>query len=196
MTDSEDKGYFSANSTSITKSNELIKNTPVNLTVINEELIDDLGINFTEDLAQVSSSIDTDPNSYNTDQIRIRGFRNTWARYNGVRRNLPKDGYNISRYDIIKGANSLIFGQASPGGSVNAIPLIANFRKDSGSFLFSTGNKDYNRKIFNYNWVLRDNLAVRYMQLDHYQGYEHEYKNFDIKSKTIMVNYLPDNEFA
>ena len=194
VTDSEDKGYFSANSTSITKSNELIKNTPVNLTVINEELLDDLGINFTEDLAQVSSSIDTDPTSYSTDQIRIRGFRNTWARYNGVRRNLPKDGYNISRYDIIKGANSLIFGQASPGGSVNAIPLVANLRKDAGSFLFSTGNKDYNRKIFNYNWVLRNNLAVRYMQLDHYQGYEHKYKNFDIKSKTIMLNYLPDNE--
>ena len=54
-----------------------------------------------------------------------------------MRRNLPKDGYNISRYDI-KGANSLIFGQASPGGSVNAIPLVANFRKDAGSFLFAT----------------------------------------------------------
>ena len=31
------------------------------------------------------------------------------------------------------------------------------------------------------------------MQLDHYQAYEHKYKNFDIKSKTVMVNYLPDN---
>ena len=46
VTDSEDKGYYSANSTSITKSNELIKNTPVNLSVINEELLEDLGINF------------------------------------------------------------------------------------------------------------------------------------------------------
>lgn len=194
VTDSEDKGYYSANSTSITKSNELIKNTPVNLSIINEELLEDLGINFTEDLAQVSSSIDTDPTSYSTDQIRIRGFRNTWARYNGVRRNLPKDGYNISRYDIIKGANSLIFGQASPGGSVNAIPLIANFRKDAGSFLISKGNKDFNRKIFNYNWVLADNLAVRYMHLDHYQGYEHDYKSFDIKSQTLLLNYLPTND--
>lgn len=194
VTDSEDKGYYSANSTSITKSNELIKNTPVNLSVINEELLEDLGINFTEDLAQVSSSIDTDPTSYSTDQIRIRGFRNTWARYNGVRRNLPKDGYNISRYDIIKGANSLIFGQASPGGSVNAIPLVANFRKDAGSFLIATGNKGFNRKIINYNWVLEDNLAVRYMHLNHYQGYEHDYKNFDIKSQTLLVNYLPTND--
>lgn len=194
VTDSEDKGYYSANSTSITKSNELIKNTPVNLSVINEELLEDLGINSTEDLAQVSASLDTDPTSYSLDQIRIRGFRNTWSRYNGARRNLPKDGYNISRYDIIKGANSLIFGQASPGGSVNAIPLVANFRKDSGSLLMSFGNKDFNRKVFNYNKVLNKNLAVRYMHLDHYQGYEHAYKSFDIKSQTLSINYLPSTD--
>ena len=60
VTGSEDKGYYSANSTSITKANELVKNTPVNLTIINEELLQDLGINTTEDLAQVSASIDTD----------------------------------------------------------------------------------------------------------------------------------------
>ena len=53
VTGSEDKGYYSANSTSITKANELVKNTPVNLTIINEEL-QDLGINTTEDLAQGS----------------------------------------------------------------------------------------------------------------------------------------------
>ena len=75
VSDNEDKGYFSGSSTSVTKANELIKNTPVNVTVLNQELLDDLGINTTEDLAQVSSSIDTDPTSYSLDQIRIRGFR-------------------------------------------------------------------------------------------------------------------------
>ena len=118
VTDNEDKGYFSGSSTSATKANELIKNTPVNVTVLNQELLEDLGINTTEDLAQVSSSIDTDPTSYSLDQIRIRGFRNTFTRYNGFRRTIPRDGYNINRYDIIKGANSMIFGQASPGGQL------------------------------------------------------------------------------
>ena len=105
VSESEDKGYYSANTTSVTKANELIKNTPVNVSVINEELLRDLGINTTEDLAQVSASIDTDPTSYSLDQIRIRGFRNTFTRYNGFRRTLARDSYNISRYDIIKGAN-------------------------------------------------------------------------------------------
>ena len=192
VTDKEDKGYFSGSSTSATKANELIKNTPVNVTVLNQELLEDLGINTTEDLAQVSSSIDTDPTSYSLDQIRIRGFRNTFTRYNGFRRTIPRDGYNINRYDIIKGANSMIFGQASPGGSVNAIPLLANFRKDSGSIAYSIGNKDYNKKIFNYNKILSDKLAYRVMLLDHYKGYEHDYKNYDLKSRTLALNYRPD----
>ena len=192
VTDKDDKGYFSGSSTSATKANELIKNTPVNVTVLNQELLDDLGINTTEDLAQVSAAIDTDPTSYSLDQIRIRGFRNSFTRYNGFRRTLPRDGYNINRYDIIKGANSMIFGQASPGGTVNAIPLLANFRKDAGSITYSLGNKDLNKKIFNYNKVLSDKLAVRLMLIDNYKGYEHAYKNYDLKSQTLAVNYRPD----
>lgn len=192
VTDKDDKGYFSGSSTSATKANELIKNTPVNVTVLNQELLDDLGINTTEDLAQVSAAIDTDPTSYSLDQIRIRGFRNTFTRYNGFRRTLPRDGYNINRYDIIKGANSMIFGQASPGGTVNAISLLANFRKDAGSIAYSFGNKDLSKKVFNYNKVLSDKLAIRLMLIDLSKGYEHAYKNYDLKSQTLAVNYRPD----
>ena len=194
VTGSEDKGYYSANSTSITKANELVKNTPVNLTVINEELLQDLGINTTEDLAQVSASIDTDPTSYSLDQIRIRGFRNTHARYNGFRRSIPRDSYNTSRIDIIKGANSLIFGQASPGGSVNTIPAMANFRKDAGSIIYAVGNKGYDRKVFNYNKVISDQLAIRFMALDHFQGYEHNYKKYDLESQTLSLNLRPNSK--
>ena len=192
VSDKEDKGYFSGSSTSATKANELIKNTPVNVTVLNQELLDDLGINTTEDLAQVSASIDTDPTSYSLDQIRIRGFRNTFTRYNGFRRTLPRDGYNINRYDIIKGANSMIFGQASPGGTVNAIPLLANFRKDTGSVAYSFGNKDLSKKVINYNKAFSDKLAIRLMLIDNYKGYEHAYKNYDLKSQTLAISYRPD----
>ena len=194
VTESEDKGYYSANTASVTNANELVKNTPINVSVINEELLKDLGIQTTEDLAQVSASLDTDPTSYSLDQISIRGFRNTFTRYNGFRRNLARDGYNISRYDIIKGANSLIYGEASPGGSINAIPLIANFRKDGGSISFGLGNKNFDKKVFNYNQIISDKLALRYMMVDHYRGYEHSYKNYSIKSQTLSANYRPDTK--
>ena len=189
----DDKGYFSANSTSITKANELVKNTPINVAIINEQLIEDLGIKTVEDLGKFSASIDTDPTGYSLDQIRIRGFRNTHTRFNGFKRNLPRDSYNTARYDIIKGANSLIYGQASPGGSINAIPIIANFRNDSGSVIVGLGNKDFKRFVYNYNKVINDELALRYMGVDHSQGYEHDYKKYKIDSKTISLNYRPSN---
>ena len=192
VTSEDDQGYFSANTTSVTRANELVKNTPVNVSVINEELLQDLGIDTTEDLAQVSASIDTDPTSYSLDQISIRGFRNTWTRFNGFRRNLARDGYNIARYDIIKGANSLIYGEASPGGSVNAIPKVANFRNDSGSFLYGMGNKNFEKFVTDYNKVISDKLAVRLMSVDSYRGYEHAYKNNEIRARTLSVNYRPD----
>lgn len=191
--ESDDNGYYSTSSTSMTKANELIKNTPISLSVINQMLIDDLGIKTTEDLAQISASIDTDPTGYSLDQIRIRGFRNVFTYYNGFRRNLPRDSYNIFRIDIIKGSNSLIFGQASPGGSVNASPLIANFRDDAGSIVLGFGNKGYNRKVLNYNKILTDKLAVRYMMADHSQGYEHAFKKYDLFTNTLSVNYRPNN---
>ena len=190
----DDKGYYSANSTSATKTNELIKNTPINVSVINTEFIDDLGIKTIEDLSQYSASIDSDPTGYSLDQIRIRGFRNTNTRFGGFRRTIPRDSYNVSRFDIIKGANSLIYGEASPGGSVNAVPLIANFRKDAGSLIFGLGNKDYKRAIYNYNKVLSDNLAARLMILNHEQGYEHDFKKYSIDSKTLSLNFRPTSK--
>jgi outer membrane receptor protein involved in Fe transport len=194
VTENESISYDSANSSLMTKTNELIKNTPINLSAVNQMLIDDLGIKTTEDLAQISSSIDTDPTGYSLDQIRIRGFRNVFTYYNGFRRNLPRDSYNIFRIDIIKGSNSLIFGQASPGGSVNAMPLIANFRDDAGSITLGFGNKDYKRTVLNYNKIINDKLAVRYMLADHSQGYEHAFKKYDLLTNTISVNYRPNKK--
>ena len=119
VSDADDEGYYSANSTSVTRTDALVKNTPISLSIVNQQLIEDLNLVSTEDLALVNASIDEDPNGFSLDRIRIRGFRSAFPRYNFFRRNLPNDSYNVSRVDVIKGANSLIFGQASPGGTVN-----------------------------------------------------------------------------
>ena len=110
---SDDQGYFSANSNSATRTNSLVKNTPITMSIVNEELLSDLGIQSNEDLAAVVSGIDTDPDGFSLDRLRIRGFRASVSRYDYFPRTVPRDGYNVNRVDIIKGANSLIFGQNS-----------------------------------------------------------------------------------
>ncbi len=145
VSNDQDEGYYSANSTSVTRTNTLVKNSPISMSIVNEQLLDDLNIINTQDLAMVSASIDEDPNGYSLDRIRIRGFRNSFSRFNFFKRNLPTDSYNIARVDIIKGANSLIFGQASPGGSVSSAPMLANFRGNTKALSATVGNKDYMR---------------------------------------------------
>ena len=142
VSNDQDEGYYSANSTSVTRTNTLVKNSPISMSIVNEQLLDDLNILSTQDLAMVSAAIDEDPSGFSLDRIRIRGFRNSFPRFNFFKRNLPTDSYNIARVDIIKGANSLIFGQASPGGSVSNSPILANFRENTKAVSAAVGIKD------------------------------------------------------
>ena len=183
----QDSGYYSANSTSVSRTNSLVKDTPISLSIINEQLIDDLNIVSIEDLALVNASIDEDPNGFSLDRIRIRGFRSAFSRFNFFRRNLPGDNYNVARVDVIKGANSLIFGQASPGGTVNSVPLLANFKDNSQTFTGLVGNKDYYRGVFNVNQILSDNIAVRLMGVHHEQGYDHPLKSNELDAITLAA---------
>ena len=159
----QDDGYYSANSTSVTRTNTLVKNSPISMSIVNEQLLDDLNILSTQDLAMVSAAIDEDPSGFSLDRIRIRGFRNTFPRFNFFKRNLPTDSYNIARVDIIKGANSLIFGQASPGGSVSNSPMLANFRENTKAVYAAVGIKDFQRTTLNANQIINDNFAIRVM---------------------------------
>ena len=187
VSNDQDEGYYSANSTSVTRTNTLVKNSPISMSIVNEQLLDDLNILSTEDLAMVSASIDEDPNGFSLDRIRIRGFRNSFSRYNFFRRNLPTDPYNIARVDIIKGANSLIFGQASPGGSVSNAPILANFNKNTKALSVAVGIKDYQRTNFNANQIINDNFAVRVMGIHSERGYDHQFKSNELDALTVAT---------
>ena len=188
---SDDQGYFSANSNSATRTNSLVKNTPITMSIVNEELLSDLGIQSNEDLAAVVSGIDTDPDGYSLDRLRIRGFRVAASRYDYFPRSVPRDGYNVNRVDIIKGANSLIFGQASPGGTVNTIPQLANFAKDVQAFSYTVGDKGFKRGQLNVNQIVNDQLAIKFMGVNLSQEYDHPYKKNRFKGGTLAVNYKP-----
>jgi outer membrane receptor protein involved in Fe transport len=187
VSNDQDEGYYSANSTSVTRTNTLVKNSPISMSIVNEQLLDDLNILSTQDLAMVSAAIDEDPSGYSLDRIRIRGFRNTFPRFNFFKRNLPTDSYNIARVDIIKGANSLIFGQASPGGTVSNSPMLANFRENTKAITAAVGIKDFQRTTFNANQIINENFAVRVMGVHSEQGYDHPLKSNELDAWTVAT---------
>jgi outer membrane receptor protein involved in Fe transport len=108
----------------VTRTNSLVKNSPITLSVVGKELLEDLQILNDQDLDLLSASIDADaaatPYSLNT--ISMRGFSSSFSRYDYFTRALPRNNYNNQRIEIIRGANSLIYGQADPGGALNYVP--------------------------------------------------------------------------
>ena len=60
VTTDNDTGYYSANTTGVTRTNTLVKNAPLTLSIVNEQLLDDLQIFNDQDLNQVVASIDTE----------------------------------------------------------------------------------------------------------------------------------------
>lgn len=186
---SDDQGYYSAYSTSATRTNALVKNTPISMTIINEELMDDLAILNDEDLARVTASVTRDPDGFSFNQIRIRGFRSLTQRFDLFWREIERDGYNIQRVDIVKGANSLIYGQADPGGKVNSVPKEAMYGSTFNNLQATFGNKDFQRFELDSNLKLSDDLAVRVMAFDHSQEFDSLYEYRDLKGATVDLGY-------
>jgi outer membrane receptor protein involved in Fe transport len=190
----DDKGYYSANSTAATRSNELVKNTPITLTVVNEQLMQDLNILTDQDLSLVSPSVAYDPDGFSLNQIRIRGFRSLTSRYDWFWRELPRDGYNTARLDIVKGANSLLFGQADPGGKVNNVPKLAQRGKNITRLKMTDGSNAYRRYEADANVSVNDNLDLRFLGVDFRTEYDQDYRFREFTGGTLEASYRPSTK--
>lgn len=93
---------------------------------------------------------------------RVRGLVSADNTRNYFRTNVAWDGYNVSRIDLLRGPNSILFGLGSPGGVINATTETANLRKDAGQVQFTFDENGTTRITANYNKVIvPGQLAVR-----------------------------------
>ncbi len=191
VTTEKDRSYYSANSLSATRTNAEIKDTPATITVINKELMEDLNLNSIGSIDQVIASAvkEEDPTSDNA--LRFRGFQTTFQLFEFMPRQIPLNFYNVERADVIRGANSLIFGQSAPGGKVNLIAKNAKFNKDSERINILLGSKGRSEISYDLNKVLSNKLAARFMVTTGERDYHqlHRYNKF--KGTTLELLYRP-----
>jgi hypothetical protein len=92
---------------------------------------------------------------------RVRGLSRADNTRNYFNTDIPWDGYNVTRIDLLRGPNSILFGLGSPAGVVNATSRVANFNQDSGEVTFTIDRFGSFRASGNYNMVvLEDQLAI------------------------------------
>ena len=119
-----------------------LKETPVAVNTVTKELIRDLNITS---LSDVIKNIPGVVSEAGFDRFNIRGFRNdSYFLVNGAKQErsffMPTKLPNIERVELLMGASSALYGNASAGGSINLVtkkPLETprNYlRLTSGSF--------------------------------------------------------------
>ncbi len=87
---------------------------------------------------------------------------------------IPWDGYNIDRVDLSRGPNSVLFGQGSPAGVINAGTKTASFR-NRAEVEFRYGSEGSARSSLDINRMLiKDQLAVRLNVLYDAQKYQQD----------------------
>lgn len=125
-------GYVATRSASATKTDTPIVETPRSISVVTADAISDRKAQNVEDALRYTPGVQVNAfgNDPRFDQIAVRGFDvTTDADFrDGLRQ--PNTGwlsyfrtepYGLERIDVVKGPNSVLFGQISPGGMINRI---------------------------------------------------------------------------
>jgi len=164
-----EQGYYSPQAVSGTRTRTELINLPMNLTVFNENFINDIGARDLVDVVSFASGVSgaatagSDNAGGDTLGFVLRGQGGFVPNRNGFRRLRVVDPATISRVEVMKGPTSVLYGQASPGGSVNYITKRPVQRKifstalQVGSYEFYKASVDINVPTAN------KTLAVRFV---------------------------------
>jgi outer membrane receptor protein involved in Fe transport len=122
---------------------------------------------------------------------RIRGLAAADNTLNYFKTEASWDSYNTGRIEVVRGANSILFGLGSPAGIVNASsnrPLPRN----AGRVDLRTDQYGSLRTSLDYNRVLaRDVLAARLAVLDSSQKFKQRSAFKDDRRASLALSYTP-----
>ena len=103
---------------------------------------------------------------------RVRGLAAADNTRDFFRSQIPWDSYNIDRIDLQRGPNSILFGEGSPAGIINAGTKQAQF-KNAGDVELRIGSYGSTRETLDINQVLLPKqLALRLDLLNDNEKYE------------------------
>ena len=121
---SEDHGYRVGAAVTGTGTAGLIKDTPLNISIVAHELIEDQAGNQLVDVLRSASSVAL--HVKDETQILIRGY--TGPQFvNGLPAGNGLTLYDVDRIEVVKGPNAVFAGISNPGGTVNLIKSKPSF---------------------------------------------------------------------
>lgn len=157
-----DRGYMATNAVSGTMTNQPIKDIPGSLSVINEEMIQDLGARTLMEVLRYAPGVFTqDPWD---DRMQVRGFSLNVPLQDGFRESAyhPSEQIHVERVEILRGPAGLLYGNTfDVGGIVNRLTKQPSFKKSIAGVQFQLRDHDYYQASFDYNRPVSDKFAYR-----------------------------------
>lgn len=143
-------GYIARKSASASKMDADLKETPQIVSVIGSDQIRDQAISSVTEAVRYSAGVRAWDYATTDDDIAVRGFYLTGTGlyrdgmrliHNGFMSNI--EPYGMERLEVVHGPASVLYGQAAPGGLLNAVTKRprANMRNEVGIELGSFGRK-------------------------------------------------------
>ncbi len=153
--------------------------TPASVSVVTEKEIEQRSASTTEEVLQYTPGVITD--FYGTDDrndyLKIRGFQATTYRDGltlGSMRGVREEPFAYERVEVLRGANSTLFGPADPGGSVNFVSKQPRFERFGQGFV-SYGSFDHVEAGIDVGDALNEKETLAYRFTGKIQSSEREY---------------------
>jgi len=156
----QDYGYRVGAAVTGTGTAGLIKDTPLNISIVSQELIQDQAGNQLIDVLRGASSVALQVKD--EWMILVRGY--TGPQFvNGLPAGQGLALYDVDRIEVVKGPNAVFAGISNPGGTVNLIKIKPSFTAKH-SIDASFGSFDHRRIVFRTSApLIQDTLAYSFV---------------------------------
>lgn len=167
-----------------------ILNTPASVSVVTQKEIEQRSASTTEEVLQYTPGVITD--FYGTDDrndyFKIRGFQATTYRDGltlGSMRGVREEPFAYERVEILRGANSTLFGPADPGGSVNFVSKKPRFDKFGQGYV-TYGSFNHIETGIDVGDSLNEDQTLAYRLTGKIQDSDREYDHSQDDDKFVM----------
>jgi catecholate siderophore receptor len=157
-------GYAARRTTTATKTDTPLRDTPQSVSVVTGELIADQSMQSMADVVRYVPGITMGQGEGHRDAPTIRGNGSTADFFvDGVRDDAQylRDLYNTERVEALKGSNAMIFGRGGGGGVINRVTKEAQWAP-TRAFTLATGSYDHRRGSIDVGQGLGASVAARF----------------------------------
>ncbi len=175
----DDAGYQAGNTTSGSRLNSRLKDTPAAVSPFTPEFLSDIAATNLQEMlgyaTNVEGEFEDSTNGFNNPpgrdstgndfRFRVRGIAGS-SSVNYVQSAVPVDLFNVERAELASGPNSILFGLGAPGGTVALGSKRAQLNRTRTSLKTMQGSWEYHRYELDHNRVLIPRkLGVRLLGL-------------------------------